>query len=67
MTVSLARGNRKVGDVSGGASVNIGQLAQQAEPGDRYIIEVKSVERKNFKGAIEKVEVGYITKQIPLN
>lgn len=65
--VSLARGTRRVDFVTGGSSVNIGKLAQQAEPGDRYLIEVKGVQRKNFRGAIEDVPIGTYFKTLPLN
>lgn len=64
--VSLARGTRYVDSISGGASVNINTLAQQAQAGDRYIIEVSGVQRKNFKGNVEDVSVGRISSQIPL-
>lgn len=67
MTVSLARGTRRIDFVEGGASVNIGKLAQQAEPGDRYLIEVKGVQRKNFRGAIEDVSIGFFSETLPLN
>ncbi|MFT7069784.1 MAG: gliding motility-associated protein GldM [Spirosomataceae bacterium] len=67
ISVSLARGTRRVDFVEGGASVNIGKLAQQAEAGDRYLIEVKGVQRKNFRGAIEDIEVGFFSKTLPLN
>lgn len=65
--VNLARGNRRVGNVTGGGSVNIGSLAQQASAGDRYVIVVKKVERKNFKGEIESVDVGEVIVNLPLN
>jgi gliding motility-associated protein GldM len=67
ISVSLARGTRRVDFVEGGASVNIGKLAQQAEAGDRYLIEVKGVQRKNFRGAIEEISVGFFSKTLPLN
>lgn len=67
VVVSLARGSRRVDFVEGGASVDIGKLAQQAEPGDRYMIEVKGVQRKNFKGSVEDVSIGFFSKSLPLN
>lgn len=67
MTVSLARGQRRVDFVEGGAQVNISKLAQQAQAGDRYLIEVKGVERRNFKSEIENVSMGYISKTLQLN
>lgn len=67
ISVSLARGVRKVGGVEGGSSVDIGQLVQQAEPGDRYLIEIKGVQRRNFKGSVEDVSIGFFSKSLPLN
>lgn len=67
ISVSLARGVRRVGGVEGGSSVDIGQLAQQAQPGDRYLIEIKGVQRKNFRGSVEEVSIGYFSKSLPLN
>lgn len=66
--VNLARGSKRVGNapVSGNAA-NIANLAQQAQAGDRYVIEVKRVERKNFKGEIESVDVGSVIVTVPLN
>jgi gliding motility-associated protein GldM len=66
--VYLAEGTRskgKIENVSG--NVNIGQLASLAEPGDRLLMTINKVERKNFKGEIEEVSIGEMTFQIPLN
>ncbi|GAB2801784.1 gliding motility protein GldM [Rhabdobacter roseus] len=66
--VSLARSTRRVGVVTlanGGGS--IASLAAQAEPGDRYVVEVMGVQRRNFKGAISDVEMGTQPIVIPLN
>jgi gliding motility-associated protein GldM len=66
--VNLARGSKRVGNVPvSGGSANIANLAQQAQSGDRYVIEVKRVERRNFKGEIESVDVGSVIVTIPLN
>ncbi|RYU95157.1 type IX secretion system motor protein PorM/GldM [Emticicia agri] len=65
--VNLARGSKRVGNVPGGGSANISSLAQQAQAGDRYVIEVKKVERRNFKGEIESVDVGSVIVTVPLN
>lgn len=67
IAVSLARGVRRIDGVEGGNSVDIGRLAQQAEPGDRYLIEVKGVQRRNFKGSTEDVGIGFFSKSLPLN
>lgn len=66
--VNLARGTRKIdGKPFSGGSANISGFAQQAQAGDRYVIIVKRVERKNFKGEIESVDVGEVYYTIPLN
>lgn len=66
--VNLARGTRKIdGKPFSGGSANISGLAQQAQAGDRYVIIVKRVERKNFKGEIESVDVGEVYYTVPLN
>ncbi len=62
--VSLARGSRRIGNPVTGGSIS--GLAAQAQPGDRYVIEVLGVERRNFKGAISEVEMGSPTFTIPL-
>lgn len=65
--VSLARGTRRVAgplQLDGGGSVNA--LAAQAQPGDRYVIEVKGVQRRNFKGEISTVEMGSPVLNLPL-
>lgn len=65
--INLARGSKKVGSmVVNGGSANITTLAQQAQAGDRYVIEVKRVERRNFKGEIESVDVGQVIATINL-
>jgi gliding motility-associated protein GldM len=65
MEINLARGTRRVGNMSGSGTVNISQLAQQAQAGDRYVIVIKKVERMNFKGEIETYDFDTII-QIPL-
>ena len=67
MEVNLIRGTRFVSKSSGGSSLNISNLAQQAQAGDRYVVVIKRVERKNFKGEIESVDVGDLFFTIPLN
>ncbi len=64
--VALARGTRKVGDMTGQGSVNVTSLAQQAQPGDRYYIKIIGVQRRNFKGSIENIPYNS-EKNIPLN
>ena len=56
--ILLARGKRPVGTAQiSGALSSIANLRTQAQPGDRYVIEVKKVERKNFREAIEEVPI----------
>jgi gliding motility-associated protein GldM len=65
--VFLASGTRPKGSLKNQSGpVNVGGLAQQAEAGDRYLIVVNRVERRNFKGEIEEVNVGEYTLTIPL-
>lgn len=65
--VNLARGNRRVNGVTlSGGGGSISGLAQQAQPGDRYVISILKVERQNFKGAISEVEMGNQTRQVTL-
>lgn len=64
--IALARGQKRVGDLTLSGGGNIGVLSQNAQPGDRYYIEVKSVQRKNFRGTIETIPVS-VVKNIPLN
>ena len=66
MEVNLIRGTRFVSKASGGGTLNISNLAQQAQAGDRYVIIIKRVERKNFKGEILPLEMER-TIVIPLN
>jgi gliding motility-associated protein GldM len=65
--VNLARGSRRVGGGTYTGTANISDLAQQAQAGDRYVVIVKRVERKNFKGEVESVDVGEIIFNINLN
>jgi gliding motility-associated protein GldM len=67
ITVSLARGTRRVGAVTlpaGGGSVS--SLAADAQPGDRYVIQVEGVQRRNFRGEISDVPMGNLLQSAPL-
>jgi hypothetical protein len=65
--ISLARGNRRIGGVQlNGGGGSISSLAQQAQPGDRYVISILKVERQNFKGAVTEVEMGNQIRQVTL-
>lgn len=65
--IFLAAGVRPKGNlkgVSGNQSIN--EMARNAQPGDRYVITINKVMRRNFKGEFEEVNVGEMTVQIPL-
>lgn len=65
--ISLARNNRRIGGVTlNGGGGSISSLAQQAQPGDRYVISILKVERQNFKGAVSEVEMGNQIRQVSL-
>jgi len=66
MYVALARGQRKIDDVTLPGAGSIAKLAAQAQAGDRYYIEIKGVQRKNFKGSVENIPFS-MAKNIPLN
>ena len=62
-TVYLSRGSRKVASVDGGSIIS---LVNQAQPGDRYLVEVKEITRVNFQGNADRIAVNKIF-QCPLN
>jgi len=65
--ISLARGPRRINGVTlNGGGGSISSLAQQAQPGDRYVISILKVERQNFKGAVSEVEMGNQTRSVTL-
>ena len=68
ISVSLARGTRRVAAPmtlpAGGGS--LGAMAGDAQPGDRYIVVVETVQRRNFRGDISDVNMGNSTYTIPL-
>ena len=67
ITVILARGTRKVGQVNlGPGGGSIGTLAADAQPGDRYSIQVDGVQRRNFRGEISDVSMGSPQQTVPL-
>ncbi len=58
-TVVLASGARSKKNMeSNGNSINLGSVASEAEPGDRYVITIKDVQRMNFQGNVENVNIG---------
>ena len=66
VSVSLVRGSKRVGEVTLQGGGGIGSLSQNAQPGDRYYIEVRSFQRRNFRGTVETTPIT-IVKNIPLN
>lgn len=54
--ITLARGSRPVEklEVSGGVA-DLRKIASLAKPGDRLVIEIKKIERQNFKNEVEIV------------
>jgi gliding motility-associated protein GldM len=66
--VSLVRGKRRVHhQVFKTNQANLTAFAQQAQPGDRLAIEVKEVQRMNFRDQTEPVNIGTRIISIPLN
>ncbi|AFM04960.1 gliding motility-associated protein GldM [Bernardetia litoralis DSM 6794] len=68
-TVTLARGKRVIGTAkSNGPTANLASIGSKAKPGDRLVIEVKGVQRRNFQNKTENVtisaEAGLITYPI---
>ena len=66
----LVRGKRPVGSPQtvSGNSINLNSYAAQAQPGDRYVVEVKQVQRKNFRDQVETVAgIQNTLFNIPLN
>ena len=66
--VTLARGSRPVKtERVNSENINLNAFASLARPGDRIVIEVKQVQRMNFRGNVENVNIGSEIIQIPLN
>jgi gliding motility-associated protein GldM len=68
--VLLARGSRPLGKANlSNQSANLSSLMAQAKPGDRLVIDIKSVQRMNFQGKTENVAIGASSSvvTVPLN
>lgn len=66
--VTLARGKRVIGTVnSTGQTANLSSIGAKAKPGDRLVIEVKSVQRMNFQNKVEPAPVGQVIITYPIN
>ncbi|WP_419241752.1 gliding motility protein GldM [Cardinium endosymbiont of Nabis limbatus] len=54
--ITLARGSRPVHILTANQSVvDLHQIASLAKPGDRLVIEIKKIARKNFKNEVETI------------
>ncbi|WP_020526132.1 gliding motility protein GldM [Flexithrix dorotheae] len=66
--ITLARGKRALGSKKESSpKVNLTDLASKARPGDRIVIEIKKVQRKNFRDQMEGVAGVSEIFTIPLN
>jgi gliding motility-associated protein GldM len=68
--IILARGSRPIGkETLSNETANLGRLMSQAKEGDRLVIEVKKVQRMNFRGEVEDVPLGASESfyNVPLN
>ncbi len=68
--VTLARGKRAIKrQTFKSPDLSLTQFAAQAKPGDRYVIEVKQVIRRNFQNRNENVDIPVTSRiiTIPLN
>lgn len=66
--VTLARGSRPIQTKKvTSQEVSLSDFASLAQAGDRIVIEVKKVERLNYKDEIETVNVGTVVHNIPIN
>lgn len=68
--IALVRGRRPVGapQTVNASSINLNAYAAQAQAGDRYMVEVKKVERMNFRKQVETVSgIQNTLFNIPLN
>ncbi len=68
--IALVRGRRPVGapQTVNTSSINLNAYAAQAQAGDRYMVEVKKVERMNFRKQVETVSgIQNTLFNIPIN
>ncbi|MGM0580076.1 MAG: gliding motility protein GldM [Bacteroidota bacterium] len=68
-TITLARGPRAIGQPIKATSetVNLSQLMENARPGDRIVVNIDQVLRRNFRGNTEEVNIGEEVIPITLN
>jgi gliding motility-associated protein GldM len=67
--VTLARGSRSIQTkrLSNQQEVTLNDFAALAQSGDRIVVDVKKVERLNYKNEIETVNLGTAIHNIPIN
>ncbi|OJW72215.1 MAG: gliding motility protein GldM [Candidatus Amoebophilus sp. 36-38] len=66
--VTLARGSRPIQIKKVTAQeISLTDFASLAQAGDRIVVEIKKVERLNYKDEIETVNVGTVVHNIPIN
>lgn len=66
-TISLVRGTKRIKFVKVGAGGgSVAELAAEAQPGDRFAIEVDGVQRRNFRNDVSDVPMGNLLTQVPL-
>lgn len=67
-SVVLASGSRSKRRLeSSSNSINLSSAVGEAEAGDRYVITVENVQRRNFKGEVESVNIGDGVHTLALN
>jgi hypothetical protein len=54
--VTLVSGGIGMGTVRGGETINMAQIAANARKGDQISIEIKRVQRQNFRGQVEEFD-----------
>lgn len=67
--VTLARGSRPIQTkkINNQQEATLNDFAALAQSGDRIVIEIKKVERLNYKNEIETVNLGTVVHNIPIN
>jgi hypothetical protein len=67
-TATLVRGTRPVMPpvTFTQEQANMASIAQEARPGDRILLDVKKVVRKNFRDAVEPVKIGDVFVNLPI-
>ena len=67
MEVILARGTSRVATITATSEIlDLNQWRSQFKPGDRIVVDIKTVTRKTFTGQDEKVDIVGGTINIPI-